>query len=57
MIADRFDDGVDARVADAEALARQAADVGFAAGGAVKGDVADDDVFLGDERRAGRRNP
>ncbi len=46
VIADGFDDGIDAAVADAEPLAGHAADIRFAAGGAVKGDVADDDVFL-----------
>ena len=44
-----LDDRVDAAVADAEALAGHAADVRLAAGRAVEGDVADDDVLLGDE--------
>ena len=55
VIAHGLDDGVDAAVADAEALARHAADVGLAAGGPVEGDVADDDVLLRDERAARRR--
>ena len=58
VVADRLHDRVDAAVADAEALAGHAADVRLAAGRAVEGDVADDDVLLGDERRAlpaGRR--
>jgi hypothetical protein len=38
---------LDAAVAHAEALAGHAADVGLAAGRAVEGDVADDDVVLG----------
>ena len=56
VIADRLDDRVDAAVADAEALAGHAADVGLAAGRAVEGDVADDDVLLRHERRARRRD-
>ena len=46
MIADAFHHGSHAAVAHAEALAGHAADVGFAGGRAVKGDIADDDVFL-----------
>src|SRR5690606_3607273 len=42
VIADGFDDRVDAAVAHAEALARHAADVGLAGRRAVEGDVADD---------------
>ena len=41
-----------AGVADAEALAGDAVDVGLAGGGAVEGDVADEDVFLRLEERA-----
>src|SRR5262249_34580003 len=41
--------GQDTAVADAEALAGHAAHVGLAAGGAVEGHVADDDVVLGGE--------
>ena len=55
VIAHALDHRVDAAVAHAEALARHAADVGLAAGRAVERDVADDDVFLGDEGRAVRR--
>ena len=58
VVAHALDDGVDAAVAHAEALAGHAADVGLAAGRAVERDVADDDVLLGDEGRAcaaGRR--
>jgi hypothetical protein len=47
VVADALDDGGHAGVADGEALAGHAADVGLAGGGAVEGDVADDDVFLG----------
>jgi hypothetical protein len=36
VVADAFDDGVDAGVAHGEALARHAADVGLAGGGAVE---------------------
>ena len=44
-----------AAVADAEPLAGPAAEEGPAAGRAVEGDVADQDVVLGDEpRRLGR---
>ena len=50
VIADAFDDGVRARVADAEALAGDAADVGLAGCGAVEGDVTCDHVLLRDER-------
>src|SRR6185437_3559844 len=55
MIADCLHHGIGAAVAHREALARHAADVGFAARRAVEPDVADDDVLLGRERRAGRR--
>ena len=53
VVADAFDDGVDAGVPNREALAGHAADENFTGGGAVKGDVADDDVFVGDEGGAG----
>lgn len=55
MVADAFDDGTDAAVADAEAFTGCAVDVGFAAGGTVEGDVADDDVIFGREYRFPRR--
>src|SRR6185436_7994078 len=42
MIANGFDDGVDAAVSDAKAFARHAANVDFAAGSAVQRDVAND---------------
>src|SRR5262245_57812678 len=54
MIADGFDNSSNATVPNAEAFASHAADVSFAAGSAVKSDVADDDVLLGLEGRAGR---
>ena len=41
-----LNDGADAAVPDAEALAGGASDIGFAAGGAIEGDVADDDIFF-----------
>ena len=50
VVADALHDGVDAGVADAEALAGDAADVGLAGRGAVEGHVAGDDVLLGHER-------
>src|SRR6185437_7083512 len=55
VVADRLDDRLQSAVAHAEALARHAADVRLPGGRAVEGDVADDDVFLGDEGRSGRR--
>ena len=58
VVAHRLHHRVHAAVAHAEALAGHAADVGLAAGRAVEGDVADDDVLLGHEassRAAGRR--
>ena len=55
MIAGAFDDGDGAAVADAEPLARHAADVGLAAGRAVERHVADDDVLFRRERRLRRR--
>ena len=55
VVAHAFDDGFDARVADAEAFACDAVDVGFAGSRAVEGDIADEDVvFGGKERSAGR---
>src|SRR5262245_741259 len=55
VVADALDDRVDSAVANAEPLAGHAAHEGFAAGRAVEGDVADDDVLLGDERALLRR--
>src|SRR6185369_11541533 len=55
VIADCFHDGVYAAVAHAEALASHAADVRLAAGCAIQSHVADDDVLVRHERRAGRR--
>src|SRR5581483_3098824 len=55
VVADAFDHSVDAAVAHTEALARDAADIRFAAGRTVERDVADDDVLLGREGRARRR--
>ena len=49
VVADGFDHGVHAAVAHREALAGHAAEEGLARGGAVEGDVADDDVLLGHE--------
>ena len=46
VVAYALDNGLDAAVSDAEAFARDAANVGLAAGRAVEGDVADDGVFL-----------
>src|SRR6266850_2145577 len=40
---------MDSAVADRETFSRHPADVGFAAGGSVKSDVADDNVFFGDK--------
>ena len=51
VVAHAIDDGVRAAVADTEAFARQAADEHLAAGGAVEGHVANDDVLLGHKRR------
>jgi hypothetical protein len=45
----RFHDRTNTRITDAEPLTCHAVDVDFAAGGSVEGDVADDDVFGGDE--------
>ena len=55
VIADAFDDGQRAAVADGKPLAGNAADIRLAARRAVERDVADDDVVLGDERRLPRR--
>src|SRR4051812_12631603 len=55
MVADLLDDGDRARVAHAEALARDAAEERLALRRAVQRDVADDDVLLGAVRRALRR--
>ena len=49
VIAHALDHGHGAAVADGEALAGQAVDEHLAAGGAVEHDVADDDVFFGQE--------
>ena len=51
VIADAFDDRGRAAVADGKSFAGDAADESFAAGRAVKRDVADDDVFFRVERR------
>src|SRR5205085_4386500 len=55
VIAHTFHHDVRAAVADAEPLARHAADIGLAAGRAVQRDVADDDVLLGLEGGSLRR--
>ena len=55
VVADAFDDGIGAAVADGESLGRAAAEKRFAAGRAVERDVADDDVVFGDEARFGGR--
>ncbi len=55
VVADALDDGVHAGVADAEALAGEAAEERLAAGRAVKNGVADDHVLLRDEGGALRR--
>src|SRR5207245_10720875 len=52
VVADRQHDCVDAAVADAKTFAGHAANVGFAAGGAVEGDVADDHVLADDKGSA-----
>ena len=60
VVADALDHRGDAAVADAEALARLAAQEHLAAGGAVERHVADDDVVFRHERgglAAGRRRP
>src|SRR3954462_11805105 len=55
VVADTLDDRGGAGVADAEALADDAADEHLAGGGAVQDDVAGDDLLLGGERRVGGR--
>src|SRR5881392_891752 len=45
MIADTFDDGTDTTVANAEAFTGHSIDVGFAAGGSIEGDIADDHIL------------
>ena len=55
VVADAFDDRVGAAVAHGEPLGGAAAEQGRAAGGAVQAHVADDDVFLRDERGGPRR--
>src|SRR5581483_1584665 len=55
VITDRFDDSIGTAVAHGEALTGHAPNVGFAAGGAIQADVADDDVVLGHERRTAGR--
>ncbi len=55
VIAEAFDDGGGAGVADGEALAGHAVEEGFAAGGAVEDDVADQDILFGHEGGAARR--
>jgi hypothetical protein len=50
----RFHNRIYTRVTDAEPFACHAVDVDFAAGGSVEGDVADDDIFGGDEGGFGR---
>ena len=50
VVANTFDNGLNTGVADAEALAGDAVDVGFSEGGSVKGNVADEDVILGTKR-------
>src|SRR5690606_34466119 len=51
VIPDALDDSGRARVADGEALAREAPQEEFAAGGAVQGHVPDQDRLLGHEPR------
>src|SRR3989344_606020 len=55
VLAHALDDPVRAGISHREALAGQPAEIGLAAGGAVKRDVTDDDVLLGHERRLARR--
>ena len=55
MVAHALDDGAHAAIAHGEAFAGHAADVGFAVRRPVQGHVADDDVLLRGEGRAGRR--
>ena len=51
MVADTFDNGIDAAVANAETFTGNTGNIGFTAGGAVEGNVADNDVFVRIERR------
>jgi hypothetical protein len=46
MIADALDHGVNTAVANAEAFTRDSVNIGFAAGGSVEGDVADDYILF-----------
>src|SRR5439155_12107042 len=55
VIAGAFDDGGRARIAHAEALAGNTAEVRFARDRAIHHRVADDDVGLGDRRTCGIR--
>src|SRR5437868_11437863 len=55
MIADGFDHRGNAAVANTETLSRHATDVSFAAGGAIKGNIANNDVFFRNERGKLRR--
>ena len=54
-VADSFHDSMHAAVTNAETFAGHAADVRLTAGRTIQRDVADDDVLVGLERRAGRR--
>src|SRR5215831_11492386 len=55
VIADPFDDGSQTAVSDAEAFTCDAIDVGFAAGGAVEGNIADDHIVFCLEGRSSWR--
>ena len=55
VIADAFNNGGGAGVADREALAGDAVQEDFAAGGAVENDVADEDAFFRQEAGGLRR--
>src|SRR5262245_42998184 len=55
MIADALDDRERARIANGEALARDAAEIAFSRNGAVEHGVADDNGILRDDPRALRR--
>jgi hypothetical protein len=50
MIPHYLDDGSNTTVAYAESFAGRATHISLAAGRAVEGDVADDDVLFGDKR-------
>jgi hypothetical protein len=52
---DAFHHSINATVPHAETLAGHTANVSLTAGGTIKSHVADDDIFLGREGRAGRR--